>query len=153
MISLEKGNKAPSFKLKNEKDEVVQLKDYAGKRLALYFYPADDTLGCTKQACNLTDNFKALKKENIHVLGVSPDSVESHLAFKKKFKISFPLLADENMKAINAYGVWGEKNLYGNKFMGLKRTTFLIDEEGKIFKVIKGVRTAAHAEQILKAWT
>jgi len=153
MSELKPKDKAPNFKLKNQKAEWVSLKDFKGKKLALFFYPKDDTPGCTKQACNLSDNYKALKKAGIEVVGVSPDSIESHKDFEKKYKLPFTLLADEKKKTINDYGVWGEKNLYGNKFMGLKRTTFLINEDGSIEKIIKGVRTAKHSEQILKAWS
>ncbi len=152
MTTLAKGDKAPLFTLKNQDGASVALKDFKGQKVVLYFYPADDTPGCTKQACNVRDNSKILKKHKINVFGISPDDEESHQKFIKKFKLNFPLLADPKRKAIEKYGVWGEKNMYGNKFMGLKRTTFLIDEEGMIHHIIKGVKTAEQTEQILKYW-
>lgn len=152
MTTLEKGQKAPLFTLKNEKGESVALKDFKGQKVAIYFYPADDTPGCTKQSCNLRDNYKELKKQKVAILGISPDDETSHTEFIKKYKLPFPLLADPKHKAIDKYGVWGEKNLYGNKFMGLKRTTFLINEEGTIHHIIKGVKTTEHSAQILKSF-
>jgi peroxiredoxin Q/BCP len=152
MSTLEKGSKAPLFTLKNQDGESVALKDYKGQKVVLYFYPKDDTPGCTKQACNIRDNFKELKKHKINVFGISMDDEESHTKFIKKYKLNFPLLADPGKKAIEKYGVWVEKNMYGNKFMGIKRTTFLINEDGKIHHIIKGVKTAEHSSQILKYW-
>lgn len=152
MSTLQKGDKAPLFTLKNQGGASVALKDLKGEKVVLYFYPKDDTPGCTKQACNIRDNFKALKKHKINVFGISPDDVASHEKFIEKYDLNFPLLADPNKKAIEKYGVWVEKNMYGNKFMGLKRTTFLINEDGKIHHIIKGVKTAEHSEQILKYW-
>lgn len=150
MITLQAGEKAPTFSLKNEKGEIVSLKDFVGEKVAIYFYPKDDTPGCTKQACNIRDNYKVLKKHHIQVIGISADDELSHASFAKKYKLPFPLLADPQMKVIKKYGVWGEKNLYGNKFMGIIRTTFLIDDKGKIHHIIKGVKTADHSAQILK---
>ncbi len=152
MTTLVKGDKAPLFTLKNEKGEAVALKDFKGQKVVLYFYPADDTPGCTAQACNISDNYKDLKKNKIAIFGISPDDEASHIAFSKKYKLPFALLADPKHKAIEKYGVWGEKNMYGRKFMGMKRTTFLLDEEGNIHKVIKGVKTADHTAQILKGY-
>lgn len=152
MSTLAKGDKAPLFTLKNQDGESVALKDLQGQKVVLYFYPKDDTPGCTKQACNIRDNSKVLKKHKISVYGISPDDVESHQNFIKKFKLNFQLLADPKKKAIEKYGVWVEKNMYGNKFMGIKRTTFLINEDGKIHHIIKGVKTAEQTEQILKYW-
>ncbi len=152
MSTLAKGDKAPLFTLKNQDGEAVALKDLAGKKVVLYFYPKDDTPGCTKQACNIRDNVSALKKHNIAVFGISMDDVESHDKFAKKYKLNFPILSDPGKKAIEKYGVWVEKNMYGNKFMGIKRTTFLINEDGKIHHIIKSVKTDQHADQILKYW-
>lgn len=152
MSTLTAGDKAPLFTLKNQDGDSVSLKDLKGEKVVLYFYPKDDTPGCTKQACNIRDNSKVLKKHKINVLGISMDDEASHTAFIKKYKLNFPLLADPKKKAIDKYGVWAEKNLYGNKFMGIKRTTFLINEDGKIHHIIKGVKTAEQTEQILKYW-
>lgn len=151
-MELEIGMKAPSFSLKNEKGERIKLASYKGKKVVLYFYPEDDTPACTKQACNISDNKSFFTKNNIEVLGISPNSILDHEKFSKKYNLNFTLLADPTMKTINDYGVWGEKVLYGRKYMGLKRTTFLINEKGIIDFIIKGVRTAIHTEQIKKAW-
>ena len=152
MSELKKGDKAPLFTLKNQAGESVALKDYAGQKVVLFFYPKDDTPGCTKQACNIRDNSKLLKTHKINVFGISMDDEESHTSFIKKFNLNFPLLADPTRKAIDKYDVYGEKNLYGNKFMGIKRTTFMINEDGTIHHIIKGVKTDTHTEQILKFW-
>jgi peroxiredoxin Q/BCP len=152
MSTLAKGDKAPLFTLKNQDGESVALKDLQGEKVVLYFYPKDDTPGCTKQACNIRDNSKVLKKHKINVYGISPDDEESHQQFIKKFKLNFQLLADPKKKAIEKYDVWVERNMYGNKFMGIKRTTFLINEDGNIHHIIKGVKTAEQTEQILKYW-
>jgi peroxiredoxin Q/BCP len=152
MSTLAKGDKAPLFTLKNQDGESVALKDLQGEKVVLYFYPKDDTPGCTKQACNIRDNSKVLKKHKINVYGISPDDEESHQKFIKKFKLNFQLLADPKKKAIEKYDVWVERNMYGNKFMGIKRTTFLINEDGNIHHIIKGVKTAEQTEQILKYW-
>ncbi len=152
MAVLEEGKKAPAFSGKDQNGNTVKLADYAGKPLAIYFYPADDTPGCTAQACNLRDNFALLKKNNIAILGVSPDDVNSHKKFEDKYELPFPLIADIDKKIIEKYGVWGEKNMYGKKSMGLMRTTYLLDEEDRIIKVFKRPKTKEHAEEILKAW-
>lgn len=152
MITLEKGMKAPNFSLKNQEGKKVSLKDLKGKKIALYFYPADDTPTCTQEACNLRDNFSELKKNGIEIIGISPDDETNHQKFIKKYTLPFTLLCDPNMKTINDFGVWGEKNMYGRKYMGLIRTTFLIDEDGKIYDVIKRVLSKKHTQQILKAW-
>lgn len=152
MIQLNAGDKAPDFKAKDQNGDTVSLKDLKGQRVALFFYPEDDTPTCTIEACNLRDNFSALKAEGITVLGVSPDDSAKHKKFEEKYSLPFTLLADPDLKIANKYGVWGEKNLYGNKFMGIKRTTFLIDETGNIFHIIKQVRSKEHTAQILKLW-
>jgi thioredoxin-dependent peroxiredoxin len=152
MSQLTEGMKAPAFTTKDQDGNTVSLKDFAGKKVVLYFYPEDDTPTCTVEACNLRDNFSSLKKEGITVLGVSPDDEAKHKKFEEKYNLPFTLLADPKMKIIEKYGVWGEKNLYGRKYMGLHRTTFLIDEKGVIRKVFKKPRSKMHSEEILKAW-
>jgi peroxiredoxin Q/BCP len=146
---LEAGQKAPSFKGKNQSGESVSLKDYLGKKLAIFFYPEDDTPTCTEQACNLRDNYAQLKKEGIEVVGISPDDVKSHEQFIGKFELPYTLVADPQKKIIEAYGVWGEKNMYGRKYMGLIRTTFLVDEKGVIKHIFKKPRVRQHAEEII----
>ena len=144
------GDKAPSFSGVNQKGDSISLADYAGKKLVLYFYPKDDTPGCTAQACNLTENHTALQAQGYEVLGVSPDTDKKHQKFIDKYDLSFDLLADTEKETIQAYGVWVEKNMYGRKYMGVARTTFIIDENGVIEDVIKKVKTKEHTAQILK---
>ena len=146
---LEPGQKAPSFKGKNQKGDTVALKDYLGKKVAIFFYPEDDTPTCTEQACNLRDNYTLLKKEGIEVVGISPDDVNSHENFIGKFDLPYTLVADPQKKIIESYGVWGEKNMYGRKYMGLIRTTFLVDEKGIIKHIFKKPRVRQHAEEII----
>ena len=147
---LEVGDKAPNFSGLDQNGIKVALKDYLGKKLVLYFYPEDDTPTCTVQACNLRDNFSTLKANGYEIIGVSPDVVESHKKFKNKFQLPFTLVADPKHTIIDKYGVWGEKNLYGHKHMGIYRTTFVIDEKGVIKKIFKKPRNKAHAEEIMK---
>jgi peroxiredoxin Q/BCP len=147
---LEVGDKAPNFSGLDQNGIKVSLKDYLGKKLVLYFYPEDDTPTCTVQACNLRDNFSTLKANGYEIVGVSPDDVESHKKFKNKFQLPFTLVADPKHTIIDKYGVWGEKNLYGHKHMGIFRTTFVIDEKGVIKKIFKKPRNKAHAEEIMK---
>ena len=147
---LEVGDKAPNFSGLDQNGIKVSLKDYLGKKLVLYFYPEDDTPTCTVQACNLRDNFSTLKANGYEIIGVSPDDVESHKKFKDKFQLPFTLVADPKHTIIDKYGVWGEKNLYGHKHMGIYRTTFVIDEKGVIKKIFKKPRNKAHAEEIMK---
>lgn len=149
---LEKGAKAPSFTLKNQDGEKVSLKSFLGKKLAIYFYPKDMTPTCTVQACNIRDHFELLKLKGIEIIGVSADSVELHTKFIAKHQLPFTLLSDENKEMLMKYEVWGEKNMYGRKYMGIFRTTYLIDEKGKIVDVITKVQAKNHVEQILKAW-
>ena len=149
---LTEGDKAPAFTSKDQNGKDISLSDYKGKKVILYFYPEDDTPTCTTEACNLRDNFSELTKKGMVVLGVSPDDILKHKKFEQKFNLPFTLVADPNKSIINKFGVWGEKNLYGRKYMGLHRTTFLIDEMGIIRKIFKKPRSLLHSEEILKAW-
>jgi peroxiredoxin Q/BCP len=151
MTQLNEGSKAPDFAAKDQNGKTVSLKDFRGNKVVLYFYPQDDTPTCTIEACNLRDNYEELKKAGLIVLGVSPDDEEKHKKFKEKYDLPFTLLEDPQMKIIGKYGVWGEKNMYGRKYMGLLRTTFLIDENGVIFKIFKKPKSKIHSEEILKA--
>lgn len=153
MTHLAEGDKAPDFSAKDQNGNNVSLKDFRGKKVALYFYPEDDTPTCTIEACNLRDNYHELQKEGLVVLGVSPDDEKKHKKFEEKFSLPFTLLEDPQKKIIEKYGVWGEKNLYGRKYMGLHRTTFLIDENGVIFKIFKKPKSKIHSEEIFKAIT
>ena len=146
---LKVGDKAPDFSVPDQDGKTVSLKDYKGKKVILYFYPKDDTPGCTAEACNLSDNRPLIMKKDYEIIGVSADSVKSHKKFATKFNIPFKLLADTEKDIINKYGVWGEKMLFGRKYMGIHRVTFLIDEEGLIEQVITDVDTKNHTEQIL----
>ena len=145
------GIPAPEFELPDDTNVKRKLSDYRGQKVLLYFYPADDTPGCTKEACNFRDDYSAYEKANVVILGVSPDSVESHVKFKRKFQIPFPLLADEGHKVCDLYGVWGPKKYMGKSYEGVLRTTFLIDENGKILKVFEKVRPAEHSTEVLSA--
>lgn len=147
---LEVNDKAPSFSLKNQDGKTFKLSDYKGKKLALYFYPRDNTPGCTAQACNIRDNYSALKKNGITVLGISKDSVESHKKFSKKFEFDFPILADEETTVIEKYGIFKKKSMFGKSFMGIKRTTFLIDEKGRIKDIIISPQVGEHAKEIIE---
>jgi len=153
MTKLTEGSKAPAFKAKDQNGETVSLADYKGKKIVLYFYPEDDTPTCTVQACNLRDNFSLLKKEGFVVLGVSPDEPKKHKKFETKYDLPFTLVADPEHTIIDKYGVWGEKQLYGRHYMGLHRTTFLIDEKGIIRKIFLKPKSKQHTEEILKAWS
>lgn len=148
---LKAGDKAPAFTGKDQDGNTISLSNYKGKKLVIYFYPADDTPACTTQSCNLRDNYKLLQKEGYEILGISPDDVASHKKFEEKYSLPFPLIADTKNKIIEQYGVWGEKNLYGHKFIGLHRTTFVIDENGVISKIFLRPKTKEHAEEIIKA--
>ena len=147
---LQAGDKAPNFSGLDQNGIKVSLKDYLGKKLVLFFYPEDDTPTCTVQACNLRDNFSALKAAGYDIIGISPDDVESHKKFKNKFQLPFTLIADPKRTIIEKYVVWGEKVLYGHRHMGIYRTTFVIDEKGTIKKIFLRPRNKAHAEEILK---
>ncbi|WBA43452.1 thioredoxin-dependent thiol peroxidase [Hymenobacter canadensis] len=143
------GDAAPAFEAPDQHGNLHRLQDYAGRKVALYFYPKDDTSGCTAQACDLRDNYQSLQAAGIQVLGVSIDSEKSHKKFADKYELPFPLLVDEDKKLVEAYGVWQEKSMYGRKYMGTMRYTFLIDADGRIEKVITKVDTKNHAAQLL----
>jgi len=150
MITLNEGDKAPAFSGKDQNGKKLSLADYKGKKVVLYFYPEDDTPTCTVQACNLRDNYALLKKNGFEVIGVSPNDEKSHKKFEAKFNLPFTLLADADKAIIDKYGVWGEKQLFGNKFMGVHRTTFVIDEKGVIRKIFLRPKNKQHAEEIVK---
>lgn len=152
MGNLKEGSKAPVFKGHDQHGKTVSLTDFKGKRVVLYFYPKDNTPGCTAQACNLRDNYDALLKKGYVVVGVSTDSEQSHQKFIEKFELPFTLLADEDKKIVNQYGVWGEKQMMGKTYDGIHRTTFLIDENGVIAHIIKKPDTKNHTEEILALW-
>ena len=152
MTHLTEGAKAPAFKSKDQNGNPVSLAAHNGKKVVLYFYPEDDTPTCTVQACNLRDNFALLKKKGFTILGVSPDEEKKHKKFEGKYSLPFTLVADPTHTIIDKYGVWGEKQLYGRTYMGLHRTTFLIDEKGIIRKIFLKPKSKQHTEEILKAW-
>jgi peroxiredoxin Q/BCP len=147
---LKVGSKAPSFSLESDEGKKINLKDFSGKKVVLYFYPKDDTPGCTREACSFTENASWLRKAGAVVLGVSADSVPSHQKFKTKYKLNFPLLSDPDRETIQKYGVWKEKNMYGKKMMGVERTTFIIDEDGKIAHIFPKVKVDGHTEKVLE---
>jgi len=149
---LKEGSTAPAFKTKDANGETVSLKDLRGQKVVLYFYPKDDTPGCTKEACSFRDAFSQYKKKGIAVLGVSPDNEASHQKFVTKYKLPFTLLADTDKSIAGAYGVWGEKKFMGRTYMGVHRTTFLIDEKGKIKKIFEKVKPEDHANEVLEAF-
>lgn len=152
MKHLKVGDKAPDFKVENEKSEQVSLSDFAGKKLAIYFYPKDMTPGCTAQSCNLTENYDELQKEGIEIVGVSADDAARHQKFIAKHNMPFTLLADVDKKMINDYGVWGLKKFMGKEYDGIHRTTFLINEKAEIVDIINKPKTKAHAEEILESF-
>lgn len=149
-MGLKVGDKVPDFETVNQAGEKVKLSDFKGKKVVLYFYPKDDTPGCTAESCNLRDNYEVLLKQGYVVLGISSDDEKSHQKFIKKYDLPFDLLADTDKKVHEIFGTWGEKSMYGRKYMGTIRTTFVIDEEGKVAEVIDKVDTANHTAQILK---
>jgi peroxiredoxin Q/BCP len=146
---LQQGDKAPNFKGINQNGDAISLKDYKGKKLVIYFYPADDTPTCTKQACNLRDNYSQLLSAGISLIGISPDDEAKHKKFIAKYELPFPLLADKDTVIAQQFGVWGPKTFMGKNYIGLHRTTFLINEKGLIAHVISKPTTKAHAEEIL----
>jgi thioredoxin-dependent peroxiredoxin len=145
------GTPAPPFKLLSDSGETVRLADFKGKKVVLYFYPKDDTSGCTTQACEFRDHWRAVQQAGAVVLGVSPDGVASHVKFKRKYQLPFPLLADPDHAMAERYGVWGEKSMYGRKYMGMLRTTFVLDEKGRVARVFEKVKPKGHAAQVLEA--
>ena len=145
------GIPAPAFELLDDTNTLRKLSDFRGKNIVLYFYPADDTPGCTKEACNFRDDYSAYEKAGVVVLGVSPDDVASHVKFKNKFQLPFPLLADEGHKVCDLYGAWGPKKFMGKSYEGVLRTTYLIDGNGNIVKVFENVRPAEHSTEVLSA--
>jgi peroxiredoxin Q/BCP len=149
-MELKKGDLAPEFKLQDQDGNWHRLADYKGKKLVLYFYPRDNTPGCTKEACNFRDNIASFNRGNTVVIGVSGDSVSSHAKFHKKYELPFTLLADPEHSMLEAYGVWQEKTFMGKKHMGIVRTTFILDEDGKILEIYKKVKPEVHAHEIIK---
>lgn len=149
-MKLKVGDKAPAINAKDQNGNEISLAQFKGKKVVLYFYPKDSTPGCTKEACNFRDNYKTLQKKGYEVIGVSTDSEKSHLKFIEKYELPFPLIADTDQKVVNDYGVWGLKKFMGREYMGINRTTFLIDEKGKIEKLIEKVDTENSTEQILQ---
>ncbi|HEY4154921.1 MAG TPA: thioredoxin-dependent thiol peroxidase [Puia sp.] len=152
MTNLKAGDKAPVFSGKDQNGKKVSLSDYKGRRVIIYFYPQDDTPTCTIEACNLRDNYSMLKKEGFVILGISPDSEKSHKKFAAKFDLPFTLIADPEHAIIDKYGVWGEKQLFGREYMGVLRSTFLVDEHGMIRKIFEKPKNSAHAEEIIAGW-
>ena len=148
MIQLKEGSKAPDFTGIDQNGNRITLDDFAGKKLILYFYPKDNTPGCTAEACNLRDNWDSFLKKEFIIIGVSPDNEKSHKGFADKYSLPFPLIADTAKKILNDYGVWGEKKMYGKSFLGVIRTTFIIDEKGIIEKIVTKVDTSGHTKQI-----
>ena len=149
---LREGDKAPAFSATDQNGKKVSLSDFKGRKVVLYFYPEDDTPTCTIQACNLRDNYSLLKKEGFTVLGVSPDDEKKHKKFEKKFSLPFTLLADPSHAILEKYGVWGEKELFGRQYMGVHRTTFVLDEKGIIRKIFYRPKNKSHAEEIVETW-
>jgi peroxiredoxin Q/BCP len=145
------GERAPEFELQSDRGDTVRLEDFRGRRIVLYFYPKDDTSGCTKEACGFRDAMPELEDLDTVVLGVSPDDVGSHAKFRSKYDLNFPLLADPEHEVASAYGVWGKKKMYGRKYEGILRTTFVIGPDGQVEKVFENVKPAEHAEEILQA--
>lgn len=150
MAKLSAGTRAPAFTLPDESGSKVSLKDFAGSPVVVYFYPADDTPGCTKEACQFNDNLRAFSRAGVTVLGVSPDDAESHARFRKKYKLTFPLLSDLSHAVMEKYGAWGEKTLYGKKTVGVIRSTFLVGPDGKIARAWYNVRADGHAAKVLE---
>lgn len=148
-MKLKVGDKAPAINAKDQNGNEISLAQFKGKKVVLYFYPKDSTPGCTKEACNFRDNYKTLQKKGYEVIGVSADSEKSHIKFIEKYELPFPLIADTDHKVVNDYGVWGLKKFMGREYMGINRTTFVIDEKGKIEKLIEKVDTENSTEQIL----
>lgn len=152
MTHLQEGDQAPGFTAVDQNGKTISLDDFKGKKVVLYFYPKDDTPGCTAQACNLRDNYDELINNGFQIIGVSTDSVKSHKKFEEKYALPFPLVADEDKSIVENYGVWGEKKFMGRQYMGINRTTFLIDEEGIIKSVIYKPDTKNHTAEVMAIW-
>jgi peroxiredoxin Q/BCP len=151
-MTMKENMQAVDFSLLDDAGERRKLTDYRGKHVVLYFYPQDDTPGCTTEACNFRDDYSMYEKAGITILGVSPDSVKSHVTFKQKYHLPFTLLSDEDHKVCELYGVWGPRKLFGKEFTGVLRTTFLLNEQGKIIKIFEGVNPAEHSKEVLEAF-
>jgi peroxiredoxin Q/BCP len=151
MAAIMDGDLAPDFILKDGDGQKHSLSQYRGRPVVLYFYPKDDTPGCTKEACNFRDDYSAYETADVVILGVSADDEKSHQNFKTKYHLPFPLLSDTSREVINLYGVWGKKTMFGNEYEGIKRTTFLINAEGKIARIFKNVKPSTHSKQVLAA--
>lgn len=147
---LQEGTKAPSFKLQDSQGNRHQLSDYEGQSIILYFYPKDDTPGCAKEACSFRDNYSAFKEAGVEIIGISPDTVESHQKFSEKYDLPFTLLADPNHEVCEAYEVWGTKKSFGREYEGVFRTTFIIDPDGKIKRVFEDVKPSEHSQEVLE---
>ena len=152
MMKLQEGDKAPAFSGKDQNGKTISLKDLKGSKVVVYFYPEDDTPTCTIQACNLRDNYSALRSAGFRVIGISPDDEKKHKKFEEKFDLPFTLIADPSHKILEKYGVWGQKQMFGNQYMGVHRTTFVIDEKGIIRRIFLRPKNKAHAEEIIAAW-
>ena len=150
-LKLKEGDMAPEFTATTQDGGTVSLSEFRGKNVILYFYPKDDTPGCTKEACNFRDDYSAYEKAGVTILGVSPDSVASHVKFKEKYGLPFPLLADEGHKVCSQYGVWGPKKMMGREYDGVLRTTFLIDGGGRVARVFENVKPSEHSAELLEA--
>ena len=150
MTHLRVGNPAPPIVASDQEGNRIDLENFKGEKVVLFFYPKDNTPGCTAEVCSLRDNYSGLINKGLNIIGISPDGEKSHQNFIAKFHLPFPLIPDQDKKILQAYGVWGEKKMYGKSYMGVLRTTFIIDEEGKIEKIIEKVRTKDHAQQIVE---
>lgn len=150
-MALKVGDKAPAFKLKNQDEETISLSGLKGKPVVLYFYPKDDTPGCTKEACNFRDEFPKFGKLKAEIIGISTDSVKSHKKFAEKYGLPFNLLADEKKEVVEKYGVWKEKNMYGRKYLGIERTTFIINSDGRIANIFPKVKVDEHNKEVMEA--
>jgi peroxiredoxin Q/BCP len=148
-MAVKEQEKAPNFKVKDDQGNLVELKNLKGKKIVLYFYPKDMTPGCTQESCDFRDSFSRIKKKGALIFGISKDDEKSHKKFKEKYELPFPLLSDVDGKMCEAYGVWKEKSMYGKKYMGIERSTFIIDESGKVSKIFSKVKVSGHVDEVL----